>query len=348
MSRSKVMSRVTAVGLMGATSLALVCPALATPTPAAAAMQIAVSGFVQTRPITVLRLPRQFDPLTRQDPLLAVRRSRPPDPEDEVGAANDAARIQPDDAGFDNAIQRYAYSEGALFQIYAKPGQVTDIALQEGEKLVGPGPVAAGDTMRWMIGDTLSGSGALELATGGADQYAELPSGIVSSLTSVSIEAWFVYETTGSWQRVFDFGSTAEGVAGTPGTGQTYLFFTPKVGNQSGPPRTTFTDNGVDSEVYCAGSGGLARNQTQHVVVSVDTVQHTLSLYLNGTLQSAKAFPGALNTLDDTNNWLGRSQFEVDPLLAGSIEEFRIYSVALTALQASFSYDAGPNPPFLD
>jgi type IV secretion system protein VirB9 len=79
-----------------------------------------------------------------------------------VGAANDAARIQPEDAGFQNAIQRYAFSEGALFQIYAKPGQVTDIALQEGEQLVGPGPVAAGDTVRWMIGDTLSGSGATQ------------------------------------------------------------------------------------------------------------------------------------------------------------------------------------------
>jgi len=77
-----------------------------------------------------------------------------------VGAANDAARIEPGDAGFDNAIQRYVFTEGALFQVYAMPGQVTDIALQEGESLVGPGPVAAGDTARWMIGDTLSGSGA--------------------------------------------------------------------------------------------------------------------------------------------------------------------------------------------
>ena len=79
-----------------------------------------------------------------------------------MGAANEAARIEPDNAGFDNAIQRYAYREGALFQVYAKPGQVTDIALQEGETLVGPGPVAAGDTVRWMIGDTLSGSGATQ------------------------------------------------------------------------------------------------------------------------------------------------------------------------------------------
>lgn len=38
---------------------------------------------------------------------------------------------------------------------------MTDIALQEGEQLVGPGPVASGDTVRWMIGDTVSGTGAL-------------------------------------------------------------------------------------------------------------------------------------------------------------------------------------------
>ena len=40
------------------------------------------------------------------------------------------------------------------------PGQVTDIALEPGEQLVGSGPVAAGDTVRWIIGDTESGSGA--------------------------------------------------------------------------------------------------------------------------------------------------------------------------------------------
>ena len=36
---------------------------------------------------------------------------------------------------------------------------MTDVALQEGEQLVGSGPVAAGDTVRWIIGDTESGTG---------------------------------------------------------------------------------------------------------------------------------------------------------------------------------------------
>lgn len=83
----------------------------------------------------------------------------PGDPKVQVGRANDAARVQPERATFQGAIQKYAWADGALFQIYTAPGQVTDIALQEGEELVGPGPVAAGDTVRWIIGDTLSGAG---------------------------------------------------------------------------------------------------------------------------------------------------------------------------------------------
>ncbi|MBX7484040.1 P-type conjugative transfer protein TrbG [Qipengyuania qiaonensis] len=81
------------------------------------------------------------------------------DPRRRIGDANDAARVQPVRDGFLNAIQRYPWTDGALYQIYTAPGQVTDIALQEGEQLVGPGPVAAGDTVRWIIGDTVSRSG---------------------------------------------------------------------------------------------------------------------------------------------------------------------------------------------
>lgn len=76
-----------------------------------------------------------------------------------VTAANEAARVQPDRAGYINAIQRFSYAEGSLYQVYTAPGQVTDIALEAGERLVGPGPVAAGDTARWIIGDTESGRG---------------------------------------------------------------------------------------------------------------------------------------------------------------------------------------------
>ena len=81
-------------------------------------------------------------------------------PRERVNTANAAARIQPDGNGYVNAIQLYPYADGSLYQVYTAPGQVTDIVLQEGEQLAGTGPVAAGDTVRWIIGDTVSGSGA--------------------------------------------------------------------------------------------------------------------------------------------------------------------------------------------
>jgi type IV secretion system protein VirB9 len=101
-----------------------------------------------------LPLPGQLKPVE-----MAGARHEQADPRLRVGAANAAARVQPARDGFLNAIQQYAWSDGALYQLYAAPGQVTDIALQEGEQLVGAGPVAAGDTVRWIVGDTLSGSG---------------------------------------------------------------------------------------------------------------------------------------------------------------------------------------------
>ena len=113
------------------------------------------------RPVEVVTIPEPLPLPGQLKPVAAgAATSEPADPRRRVGAANAAARIQPTRDGYVNAIQQYPWTEGALYQVYAAPGQVTDIALQEGEQLVGPGPVAAGDTVRWIIGDTVSGSGA--------------------------------------------------------------------------------------------------------------------------------------------------------------------------------------------
>lgn len=74
-----------------------------------------------------------------------------------VATANRAATQQPAAQAFVNAIQVYPFSDGTIYQVYTAPGAVTDIALQPGENLVA---VAAGDTVRWVIGDTTSGAGA--------------------------------------------------------------------------------------------------------------------------------------------------------------------------------------------
>lgn len=80
-------------------------------------------------------------------------------PETRVGAANRAARIEPAGADYDLSAQVYAYAPHALYQVYATPGRITDIALQPGEALSGEGAIAAGDTARWIIGESVSGAG---------------------------------------------------------------------------------------------------------------------------------------------------------------------------------------------
>lgn len=73
-----------------------------------------------------------------------------------VAAANRASTLEPERQGFMNAAQVYPYAEGEIYRVYTAPGLITDIALQPGEEL---GAVAAGDTVRWVIGDTTSGAG---------------------------------------------------------------------------------------------------------------------------------------------------------------------------------------------
>lgn len=112
-------------------------------------------------PVQVVELPRPLPLPGQMKPVEESRRTpEPTDPTARVNQANAAARVQPVRDGFINAMQVYPYTGGALYQVYTAVGQITDIALQPGEQLVGSGPVAAGDTVRWIIGDTQSGSGA--------------------------------------------------------------------------------------------------------------------------------------------------------------------------------------------
>ena len=73
-----------------------------------------------------------------------------------LASANRAALREPQQSRFVNAVQVYAWTEGAVYRLYTALDQLSTISLQPGEQLVS---VAAGDTARWVIGDTSSGSG---------------------------------------------------------------------------------------------------------------------------------------------------------------------------------------------
>ncbi|CAN7366882.1 P-type conjugative transfer protein TrbG [Acidovorax sp. LjRoot129] len=101
-----------------------------------------------------LALPGQLKALPSAKELKAAPESS--DEAQRVSRANEEARVAPTREGYVNAIQVWPYSDGALYQVYTSPGRVTAIGLQPGEELV---TVSAGDTVRWIVGDTTSGSG---------------------------------------------------------------------------------------------------------------------------------------------------------------------------------------------
>ena len=84
------------------------------------------------------------------------RTSRPAPSLARVDATNRSAMREPDRDFYVGAVRLYPWVEGTLYRLYTAPEQVSEIALQPGESLIS---VAAGDTARWVIGDTTSGAG---------------------------------------------------------------------------------------------------------------------------------------------------------------------------------------------
>ena len=86
------------------------------------------------KPVQIVELPKLL-PLPGQLKPIPGAKTAPPeaaDPHTRVEQANGAARVQPTQAGYLNAIQVYPFAEGALYQVYAAPGEITDIALEAG------------------------------------------------------------------------------------------------------------------------------------------------------------------------------------------------------------------------
>jgi hypothetical protein len=209
----------------------------------------------------------------------------------------------------------------------------------EGETLVD----LVGDADGTLINTTLTDTGNLAVEGGATEQYVELPSGIISALgPSATIEAWVAWTGAGgSWQRIFDFGSSDAG-PGIQGNGATYLFLTPSNGTDFNL-RTAITNTGLGGETFVTSGAPLPTPEQVHVAVVLDGAAQTLSLYLQGVLLGTQLTTSTLNRLNDVNNYIGRSQWIFDEEYQGVFDEFRIYSAALTRQQIGVLVAAGPD-----
>ncbi len=249
----------------------------------------------------------------------------------------DAAAVVQADAG-DGGIAAHARScapEGdadcntlitALRHRYSFDGTGTNVA------------DTAGGASGSLVGAQLSGSGSANLDAGA---YVNLPNGVISSLTSATLEAWVNWGGGAAWQRVFDFGSTSNNEEDVPGAGSDYLFLTPQAAE--GNVRVAFRSADNSREIQVNGNAPLAAGVEQHVAVVVDGQARTLTLYVNGRLAGSTTLRSSLSAIHDVNDWLGRSQFQGDPGLSGRLIEFRIYGAALDSTQIGLSFQLGPD-----
>jgi hypothetical protein len=204
-----------------------------------------------------------------------------------------------------------------------------------------------GSTIRDSVGNadgTLVGgnqSGGAVSLNGSA--HVELPSGLVSGLTAVTVEVWYEWSGGDAWQRVFDFGVSDAG-AGSQGNGESYFFLTPQAEDSSGALRAAFSPSQANTnEVFVEASSASATNNTVHAAVTVNA--STIALYRGSNLEDSASMTASLSSLSDDNDWLGWSQFEQDPGFNGDILELRIYDAALNEQQIAVSDALGPDAP---
>lgn len=76
-----------------------------------------------------------------------------------VGDANASARSYPTPSAYVNSALYYDYEPGRLYTVQTSPRFLTAITLRPGEKLISK---AAGDTVRWVLGETVQGAGPSE------------------------------------------------------------------------------------------------------------------------------------------------------------------------------------------
>ncbi len=215
-------------------------------------------------------------------------------------------------------------------------------------------------------GATLTGSAITLPGTTNGNQapaaisaYVDLPNGIISSKTDLTLEIWATIHSSQTWQRLFDFGRSTVGEitgeessapGGTQSTDQ-FMLAVQRDGNLT-QQRFSIRSNGggelaVDESVSMA--TGTQYHFTAVYQSGVGAFAGTggrIIWYRNGTQVAFRDVPVRLSQVRDVNNWLGRSQWSGDRNSNISYNEVRLYDWAMTPAEITASRDAGPDKQF--
>lgn len=192
--------------------------------------------------------------------------------------------------------------------------------------LVGPTSIAAGK-----VGNALVLT-ANNVDSGTSGGYVVMPAALLSTSSAMTIATWFKTNSILEFQRVFDLGGTGGS------TSSMYLTTRYTTGNLHFTIRITLADGGLSREDIDAAGTVIPTGVWEHVAVVLDASGGRL--YLNGVLVGTNTTmvmrPPILGATP--NDWIGRSQFAVNPYLDGAIDEFRVYNRGLSAAEVLALY----------
>ncbi len=147
-----------------------------------------------------------------------------------------------------------------------------------------------------------------------SSKYMRLPYEVANS-EELTVSMWvFNMSYTGSWHRLFDFGYDTNH----------YMFLTPSNGSKM----RFAIKNGGEEQVVDAPTA--LPNKWKHVAVTIGSGR--VAIFIDG--EEVSASTGITIRPCDIRpvfNYLGRSQFNSDPMFAGYMEDVRIYNYALSS-----------------
>jgi uncharacterized repeat protein (TIGR03806 family) len=232
--------------------------------------------------------------------------------------------------------------------------------------LHGTGATFSGTTL------TLPGSTDGNQTPAAISAYVDLPNGIISSKTNLTVELWATPVAARDWQRIIEFGRTnltnnaaAQGAGAAPGeilpTATTAPGATTPIDNfllainrnTNANQQRLAGRNDDASELVADTNLTLATGTRHHFAItftdgagSLGSSGGQMAWYLNGALAATRDVPFKLSSVEDVNNWLGRPQFSGNSCSNITYDEVRIYRRALTQNEILNNISTGPNPNF--
>jgi hypothetical protein len=176
------------------------------------------------------------------------------------------------------------------------------------------------------------GGGQLALSSANS-QFVNLPAGILSNYTAVTIEAWATFPNQIPWNTMFfSFGKT------NGPDGNSYISCSP----QGGRIAITSTNSTGEQNAYSGMDFSFHTNL--HVTAIYNPSASYMAIYTNGVMAGAStAVTTPMNAVSNVFSYIGRSLYSGDAYFNVSLDEFRVYNGVMQPADIATAQLAGPD-----